>query len=147
MTTFFVWSVSSNRNKNKGFLGTNCPCYLDKYHDFFFHSIRKYILKSYFIFFSQDDVRRYIALSTFGFYKGGILDVKLHNFQVDPDRQHEIVCCFLMFGFEPVWHYSSIMNVYISNINNICRSLDWRWIRPWATQWIHSWMTIKVSEY
>lgn len=30
----------------------------------------------------QDDYRRYIALSTFGFYRDGILDVRFHDFQL-----------------------------------------------------------------
>lgn len=30
----------------------------------------------------QNDYRRYIALSTFGFYRDGILDVNFHNFQL-----------------------------------------------------------------
>lgn len=33
----------------------------------------------------QDDDRRYIALSTFGFYQGGVLEVKLSNFLLPMD--------------------------------------------------------------
>lgn len=39
----------------------------------------------------QGDVRRYIALSTFGFFKGGTLDVNLYNFRVDDGRDGELV--------------------------------------------------------
>lgn len=39
----------------------------------------------------QGDVRRYIALSTFGFFKGGTLDVNLYNFRVDEGREQEVV--------------------------------------------------------
>lgn len=36
------------------------------------------------ILYLQNDQRKYIALSTFGFYKEGILDVKLSNFKGNP---------------------------------------------------------------
>lgn len=39
----------------------------------------------------QKDTRRYIALSTFGFYKGGILDVNLTNFKADPFKENAVV--------------------------------------------------------
>lgn len=39
----------------------------------------------------QDDVRRYIALSTFGFFEGGTLDVNLYNFRVEDGREGETV--------------------------------------------------------
>lgn len=39
----------------------------------------------------QKDVRRYIALSTFGFYKGGTLDVNLTNFKADPFDENAVV--------------------------------------------------------
>lgn len=31
----------------------------------------------------QNDIRRYIALSTFGFYQKGLLEVNLTNFQIE----------------------------------------------------------------
>lgn len=39
----------------------------------------------------QKDVRRYISLSTFGFYKGGILDVNLTNFKAEPFHENTVV--------------------------------------------------------
>lgn len=36
-------------------------------------------------------MRRYIALSTFGFFEGGTLDVNLYNFRVDDGREGEMV--------------------------------------------------------
>lgn len=42
----------------------------------------------------QEDFRRYILLSTFGFYQGGILDVKFNKFLVGNGRDNEVVGCF-----------------------------------------------------
>lgn len=39
-------------------------------------------------------MRRYIALTTFGFYKGGILNVKLINFKANPMDENAIVRIF-----------------------------------------------------
>lgn len=39
----------------------------------------------------QNDVRRYFALTTFGFYKGGILSVNLTNFKVKPFNENDVV--------------------------------------------------------
>lgn len=39
----------------------------------------------------QKDTRRYIALSTFGFYKGGMLDVNLMNFKAKPLDENAVV--------------------------------------------------------
>lgn len=39
----------------------------------------------------QKDVRRYISLSTFGFYKGGTLDVNLTNFKAEPFDENAVV--------------------------------------------------------
>lgn len=38
----------------------------------------------------QDDSRRYIALSTFGFYQGGILDVRLQKFHMSEQINKEV---------------------------------------------------------
>lgn len=46
----------------------------------------------------QGDVRRYIALSTFGFFDGGTLDVNLYNFRVDDGREGELVITKIAFG-------------------------------------------------
>lgn len=43
------------------------------------------------LFFLQDDRRRYIELTTFGFLKGGILDVRLENFKVKKGSENELV--------------------------------------------------------
>lgn len=39
----------------------------------------------------QGDERKYIALSTFGFYKGGTLDVQLENFKVSGAGEDAVV--------------------------------------------------------
>lgn len=39
---------------------------------------------------TQNDIRRYIALSTFGFFQKGILDVKLTNFQIEDNVAGEV---------------------------------------------------------
>lgn len=46
---------------------------------------------TFFIISLQDDYRRYIALSTFGFYEHGELDVKFHNFQIEDARENGVV--------------------------------------------------------
>lgn len=38
----------------------------------------------------MDDDRHYVALSTFGFYQGGILDVKLENFMLPVDKNYGV---------------------------------------------------------
>jgi hypothetical protein len=38
-----------------------------------------------------NDGRKYIALSTFGFYQGGILDVRLKNFRATPENDSATV--------------------------------------------------------
>lgn len=43
------------------------------------------------LYLFQNDNRKYIALSTFGFYKGGILDVKLINFYASPFSENDVV--------------------------------------------------------
>lgn len=40
----------------------------------------------------QSDGRRYIPLSTFGFYQGGYLDVQLINFHATPEDPKALVC-------------------------------------------------------
>lgn len=43
----------------------------------------------------QGDERKYIALSTFGFYKGGTLDVQLKNLKVNGANDSAIVSLLL----------------------------------------------------
>ncbi|KAI4470884.1 lung seven transmembrane receptor [Holotrichia oblita] len=49
------------------------------------------------------DVRKYIALSTFGFYKRGFLDVKLINFTAKPMNKSDVVGCRMMVNCSPGW--------------------------------------------
>lgn len=39
----------------------------------------------------QDDMRQYIPLSSFGFYAGGVLDVRLSDFRTEPDLDQKMV--------------------------------------------------------
>lgn len=43
------------------------------------------------LYYLQNDARRYIALSTFGFYIGGVLEVKLTNFRATPQNDSAVV--------------------------------------------------------
>lgn len=44
----------------------------------------------------QEDDRRYIALSTFGFYQGGILEVKLSDFLLPEDDLDGTVSSYIL---------------------------------------------------
>lgn len=62
----------------------------------------------------RDDVRRYIALSTFGFYQGGILDVKLSNFKIKPGLEDKV------FGLSLDKTLSDAMNPYLDSHQDKC---------------------------
>ncbi|CAK9802559.1 Protein GPR107 [Anthophora plagiata] len=62
----------------------------------------------------RNDVRRYIALSTFGFYKGGILDVNLTNFKAEPYDENAV------FGFSLDQTLSDAMNPYLDSHQDRC---------------------------
>lgn len=62
----------------------------------------------------RDDVRRYIPLSTFGFYSGGILDVKVTDFRVEPGSDNYI------FGLSLDKTLSDAMNPYLDTHQDIC---------------------------
>lgn len=55
----------------------------------------------------KHDSRKYIALSTFGFYKGGILEVKLENFHASPFTEDAV------FGFSLDRTMNDAMNPYL----------------------------------
>lgn len=62
-----------------------------------------------------NDTRKYIALSTFGFYKGGILNVQLKQFHVEPHNiKHDI------FGFSLDRKLSDAMNPYLDGHQEKC---------------------------
>lgn len=62
----------------------------------------------------RDDLRRYIPLSTFGFYPGGILDVKLSNFMVTPHSENNI------YGLSLDKTLSDAMNPYLDTHQDNC---------------------------
>ncbi|XP_012151906.2 protein GPR107 isoform X1 [Megachile rotundata] len=62
----------------------------------------------------RKDVRRHISLSTFGFYKGGILDVNLINFKAEPFHENEV------FGFSLDRTLSDAMNPYLDSHQERC---------------------------
>ncbi|XP_034187075.1 protein GPR107 isoform X1 [Osmia lignaria lignaria] len=62
----------------------------------------------------RKDVRRYISLSTFGFYKGGILDVNLTNFKAEPFHENAV------FGFSLDRTLSDAMNPYLDSHQERC---------------------------
>ncbi|XP_069700943.1 protein GPR107 [Periplaneta americana] len=62
----------------------------------------------------KNDERKYIALSTFGFYKGGMLDVKLHNFHANPFHDKDV------FGFSLDRTLSDAMNPYLDSHQDGC---------------------------
>ncbi|XP_066991840.1 protein GPR107 [Anabrus simplex] len=62
----------------------------------------------------KHDSRRYIALSTFGFYRDGILDVKLINFHADPLGEMDV------FGFTLDRTLSDAMNPYLDSHQDRC---------------------------
>ncbi|XP_043286236.1 protein GPR107 isoform X2 [Venturia canescens] len=62
----------------------------------------------------RNDMRRYIALTTFGFYKGGILNVNLTNFKADPLDENAL------FGFSLDRTLSDAMNPYLDSHQEKC---------------------------
>ncbi|XP_033354665.1 protein GPR107 isoform X1 [Bombus vosnesenskii] len=72
----------------------------------------------------RKDVRRYIALSTFGFYKGGTLDVNLTNFKVDPFDENAV------FGFTLDRTLTDAMNPYLDSHWERCVLEDISSVRP-----------------
>ncbi|XP_053683683.1 protein GPR107 [Sabethes cyaneus] len=62
----------------------------------------------------RDDVRRYIPLSTFGFYSGGVLDVKVSGFRVMPDSEDNL------FGLSLDRTLSDAMNPYLDTHQENC---------------------------
>ncbi|XP_043248119.1 protein GPR107 isoform X2 [Colletes gigas] len=62
----------------------------------------------------RKDIRRYIALSTFGFYKGGILAVHLSNFKAEPFDENAV------FGFSLDRTLNDAMNPYLDNHQERC---------------------------
>ncbi|XP_076170966.1 protein GPR107 isoform X2 [Ptiloglossa arizonensis] len=62
----------------------------------------------------RKDIRRYIALSTFGFYKDGILNVNLSNFKAEPFDENAV------FGFSLDRTLSDAMNRYLDNHQERC---------------------------
>uniref|UniRef100_A0A1L8DK02 Putative g protein-coupled seven transmembrane receptor n=1 Tax=Nyssomyia neivai TaxID=330878 RepID=A0A1L8DK02_9DIPT len=64
----------------------------------------------------KNDYRRYIALSTFGFYQGGILDVKFSNFYYNS----ELTDGELQFGLSLDKTLSDAMNPYLDSHQAKC---------------------------
>uniref|UniRef100_T1HAW4 Uncharacterized protein n=1 Tax=Rhodnius prolixus TaxID=13249 RepID=T1HAW4_RHOPR len=62
----------------------------------------------------KEDGRKYIALSTFGFYKGGILDVKLYNFHASDWKDDDV------FGFSLDRTLNDAMNPYLDTHQDHC---------------------------
>ncbi|XP_046391481.1 protein GPR107 [Ischnura elegans] len=62
----------------------------------------------------QNDVRKYIALSTFGFYEGGLLNVKLINFHASPFTDTAV------YGFSLDRTVSDAMNPYLDSHQESC---------------------------
>ncbi|KAK9500952.1 hypothetical protein O3M35_002109 [Rhynocoris fuscipes] len=67
----------------------------------------------------KGDSRKYIALSTFGFYKGGILDVKLYNFHADNWKDDDV------FGFSLDRTLNDAMNPYLDAHTEQCLLEDY----------------------
>jgi len=64
---------------------------------------------------TQNDARRYIALSTFGFYKGGVLDVQLVNFTFRSNNKKDN-----LFGFSVDQTFNDAMNPYLDTHTEAC---------------------------
>ncbi|XP_071446608.1 protein GPR107 isoform X2 [Hetaerina americana] len=62
----------------------------------------------------QNDVRKYIALSTFGFYEGGLLNVRLINFHAAPFKETAV------YGFSLDRTVSDAMNPYLDSHQDSC---------------------------
>lgn len=72
----------------------------------------------------RKDVRRYIALSTFGFFKGGTLDVNLTNFKAEPYDENAV------FGFSLDRTLSHAMNPYLDSHQERCTLQDIAGVKP-----------------
>lgn len=72
----------------------------------------------------RKDVRRYISLSTFGFYKGGTLDVNLTNFKAEPFDENAV------FGFSLDRTLSYAMNPYLDSHQERCVLQDISSVKP-----------------
>ncbi|KAJ6633397.1 Protein GPR107, partial [Pseudolycoriella hygida] len=62
----------------------------------------------------RDDRRRYIELTTFGFFKGGTLDVRLENFKIKKDQENEL------FGLSLDKTLTDAMNPYLDAHQDRC---------------------------
>lgn len=94
---------------------------------------------TFFIISLQDDFRRYIALSTFGFYEHGELDVKFHNFHVENARERGVVSTNFTVGM-----YNKRTNFIILYL---LKSLAFRWTKRWRTQWILTWILTRIDAF
>ncbi|CAB0045102.1 unnamed protein product [Trichogramma brassicae] len=65
--------------------------------------------QTYICNFRLNDVRRFISLSTFGFYKNGILDVNLINFKANPFNDNDV------YGFSLDRTLSDALNPYLDS--------------------------------
>ncbi|PNF43747.1 Protein GPR107 [Cryptotermes secundus] len=72
----------------------------------------------------KNDVRKYIALSTFGFYKGGLLEVKLRNFRPTPYHELDV------FGFSLDRTRNDAVNPYLEDHQDVCLLQDWTHPKP-----------------
>lgn len=66
----------------------------------------------------KNDERKYIALSAFGFYKGGRLAVKLRNFHAIPYNEKD------MFGFSLDRRRNDAVNPYLDSHQDVCMLQD-----------------------
>ncbi|PBC34708.1 hypothetical protein APICC_01834 [Apis cerana cerana] len=97
----------------------------------------------------RKDVRRYISLSTFGFYKGGTLDVNLTNFKAEPFDENavtpdvnikirlkifvkirKILSFSDLFGFSLDRTLSDAMNPYLDSHQERCVLQDISSVKP-----------------
>ncbi|XP_017888009.1 protein GPR107 isoform X2 [Ceratina calcarata] len=72
----------------------------------------------------RKDVRRNFALSTFGFIKGGTLDVNLTNFRAEPYDENAV------FGFSLDRTLSQAMNPYLDSHQERCTLQDISSVKP-----------------
>ncbi|KAK6628893.1 hypothetical protein RUM43_002710 [Polyplax serrata] len=68
-----------------------------------------------------NDTRKYIPLSTFGFYAGGILSVNLKEFQNVPFREDDL------FGFSLDKTLRYVMNPYLEHHQDKCILDEWKY--------------------
>lgn len=66
----------------------------------------------------KNDERKNIALSAFGFYKGGWLAVKLEHFHADPFHEHDV------FGFSLDRTRNDAVNPYLDSHQDVCMLQD-----------------------